>query len=355
MFEDRSYENILDELLSMAPSDIDTRQGSIYYNHAAPVAFMISRYYSEMQITIDLISMDTAEGIYLDEKCKEHAVYRTPALPCYRKAIFTGATVAAGMRFFADGYYFKLIYDEDGQLLLEAEIGGEAPNNIPTGTILVPVNTIPNLTTATIGDIVTPGTETENDDNLRRRLREKIAGPAENGNSQHYKSWCESVNGVGLARIDALWRGDNTVRGIIIGADGIGATESIVSAVQNYVDPGGLGLGEGAANIGAYFTAAAAIDTSIDISFNVQLTEGAMLEQVRAAAAEELTKYLKVTSLSIRDKSDMVIRTSAISNVIYSTQGVVDYTGLTINGGTANIVVPFTHAPKLGVLKIEQI
>lgn len=355
MFEDRSYENILDELLAMAPDDIDTRQGGIYYNHAAPIAFMISRYYTEMQITVDLISMDTAEGIYLDEKCKEHAVYRVPALPCYRKAIFTGATVAAGMRFFADGYYFKLMYDADGQLLLEAEIGGEAPNTIPTGITLVPVNTIPNLTVATLGEIVTPGTEIENDDNLRRRLREKIAGPAENGNSQHYKSWCESVNGVGLARIDALWNGHNTVRGIIVGTDGLGAAESVVTAVQDFVDPGGFGLGEGAANIGAYFTAVAAANANIDISFNVQLAEGSSLQQVIAATTEELTKYFKAVSLETRDKSNMIIRTSAISNVIYSTPGVVDYTGLTINGATANIVVSFTDAPKLGVLKIEQI
>ncbi|WP_206458713.1 baseplate J/gp47 family protein [Anaerovorax sp. IOR16] len=355
MFRDKTYENILDEILEMAPEDIDTRKGGIYYYHVAPVAFMISRYYSELQITIDLISIDTAEGEYLDQKANEHNLERIPAQPSIRNGIFDGTNVAENMRFFANDFYFKLVYNENGQLVLEAEIGGETPNNIPTGTELVPVNTVQGLKSAKLGTVITPGTETETDENLRRRLREKIAGPAENGNAQHYKSWCESVQGVGLARIDSLWNGKNTVKGIIVGADGLGATPTIVDDVQRYVDPGSLGLGEGAANIGAFFTAVSAENTEINISFDVQLSVAANLEDVKNKVSTALIEYFKTVSLESRDKSDMVIRASAISNVIYSTDGVIDYSNLLINGNTANVIVPFTNAPKLGVLTIEQI
>ena len=351
----RSYENILEEMIERAPSDIDVRQGSIYYNHIAPVAFMISRYYSELEITIDLIKIDTAEGIYLEEKAKEHAIYRINASPCVRSGVFFGALLKENLRFFAEDTYFRLIYDQEGNLVLESETLGEKPNNIQTGTTLVPVNTIDGLSSASLGKIIELGTEAESDENLRRRLREKIAGPAENGNAQHYKSWCESVNGVGLARIEPLWNGNNSVRAIILGANGLGAVSNIIEDVQVYVDPGSRGLGEGVANIGAFFTALTAQDTVINISFKVQILSGTNIDIIKENCQKKLIAFFKDVSFSSANNSDMVIRSAAISNVIYETEGVIDYSNLIINNGTTNVIIPFTNAPRLGVLSIEQI
>lgn len=354
MFEDRTFENILNEMLAMAPAGTDTRQGSVFYDMVAPAAFIISRYYSELAISIELTSMDTVEGTYLDEKCKEHAIYRLPATPSIRNATFVGGSVVANQRFFAEQQYFITKYDVDGNLIVVAETPGEVANNIPSGTSLVPVNTISGLTEATLGDIITPGSEAENDENLRRRFREKIAGPATNGNKQHYKSWCESVAGIGLARIDPLWNGANTVRGILIDTEGLPASQSVVDEVQEYIDPGSTGLGEGVANIGAIFTAAAAQEFTIDISFDAQV-EGVSIENVKQSASAEIKAYFKEVVLGSKEKEPMIIRAAAIANVIYDIEGLVDYANLTINGGTANISVPYTHVPVLGVMSVEQI
>lgn len=355
MFEHRTFENILNEMLAMAPTGTDTRQGSIFYDHVAPTAFMISRYYAELDITIELISIDTAEGIYLDEKAKEHGLYRLPATANIRNATFTGVTVAANRRFFAEGQYFVTKHDVDGTIIVVAETPGEAANIIPAGTALVPVNTIQGLTAATLGETITPGSEVENDDNLRRRLREKIAGPAANGNRQHYKTWCEEIAGVKLARIDPLWEGANTVRGILIDTEGLPASQTIVDAVQEYIDPGSTGLGEGVANIGAYFTAVAAQAFSIDVSFDAQLAPGATIEGAVQETADALAAYYKDISLKSMGNTPMFVRVSAIANVIYELESVIDYTNLMINGGTANIIVPFTDVPVLGVVTVGQI
>ena len=355
MFEEKTYENILEEALGAAPKDIDTRQGSIYYNHVAPVAFMISRYYSEMQITIDLIFIDTAEGIYLDEKAKEHGIYRLPAQPNVRSVVFDGVVVSKGVRFFAESLYFKTVLDADDVIVVEAEKAGELPNHIPIGTNLVPVNAIYGLKSAVIGSSIFLGTEMESDENLRRRLREKINGPAENGNRQHYKTWCESVEGVGIARIDPLWNGANTVRGIIIGTDGLGGTEALVEEVQTYIDPMSQGLGNGVANIGAYFTAVRAEEHIISISFKVSLIGGRNLELVIEEIKISLIQQFKDLTLESREKNGVTIRSSSIANVIYDIEGVIDYADLNIDGGTANLFIPFTQVPKLGVLTIEPI
>lgn len=355
MLENKTFENILNEMLAMAPSGTDTRQGSVFYDMVAPTAFIISRYYSELNITIELTSMDTAEGIFLDEKCKEHAVYRLPATPNVRNVSFVGVSVAANRRFFAEGQFFVTKHDDTGNIVVVAEVPGEAANNIPAGTTLVPVNTIPGLTSATLGETITPGSESESDENLRRRLREKIAGPAANGNRQHYKSWCESIPGVGVARIDPLWAGANTVRGILIDTDGLPASQSIVDEVQDFIDPGSTGLGEGVANIGAFFTAMAAQSFVIDVSFDAQLNDGVAIEDVIEEVSVAIRKYFKDISLASRENTPMLIRASAIANVIYELEDIIDYTNLTINGETTNISVPFTHVPVLGVVTVEQI
>ena len=135
------------------------------------------------------------------------------------------------------------------------------------------MNNIEGLISATFGAIYENGSDAEGDEALRNRVIEKIAGPAENGNKQHYKTWCESIDGVGRARIFPLWLGENTVKAVLIDTTGKPCGEAKVQEVQEYIDPAdkgmtatvngktytiGDGLGNGVANIGAHFTAVAA-------------------------------------------------------------------------------------------------
>ena len=41
MFEDRTYENLLEEVLEEAPEDIDTRQCSIFFDYVYAVTIKI--------------------------------------------------------------------------------------------------------------------------------------------------------------------------------------------------------------------------------------------------------------------------------------------------------------------------
>ena len=44
-FEDRTFDNILAEMLAMAPDGVDTRQGSIYYDAIAACALKLANFY----------------------------------------------------------------------------------------------------------------------------------------------------------------------------------------------------------------------------------------------------------------------------------------------------------------------
>ena len=72
--------------------------------------------------------------------------------------------------------------------MLRAEEAGSLDDRVNVGDIVVPVNTIVGLSSATIGDVVTDGVDEESDDNLRQRLVEKITTPSQNGNKRQFKT-----------------------------------------------------------------------------------------------------------------------------------------------------------------------
>ena len=213
MFEDYTYERLLEDVLNSAPEGIDTRQGSIFYDAVSGILLKVAKLYTDLDLVVEMTTVATATDEALDTKAAEYGITRLAATRAKYRAIFDGTTPEVGERFYYDLSYFVLRQDENtGVYYFEAEVAGESGNNIYAGTPAVPVNNIEGLISATFGEIYENGSDAEDDESLRNRVFEKIFGPAENGNKQHYKTWCESIDGVGRARIVPLWNGENTVK-----------------------------------------------------------------------------------------------------------------------------------------------
>lgn len=206
MFEAQTYDKVLEEILSRAPDGIDLRQGSIFYDAVAGIAFKIAKYYADLEQVFEMVFLVTATGDYLTLKAEEYAVYRQAAATAKYRIKYDGELPELGTRFFCSGQYFVLAQDDALGIYIEAEKAGTEANDIPAGTSVVPTDTQRSLTACSIVEELEPGADDEDDESLRKRVQEKIAGPAENGNQQHYKTWCESISGVGRARIVPLGR-----------------------------------------------------------------------------------------------------------------------------------------------------
>ena len=367
MFEAYTYEQLLEDVLAAAPSGIDTRQGSIFRDSVSGILMKIAKLYTDLDLVFELTQLDTAAGEYLDIKSSEYGITRHYATGAKYNVTFTGVTPDTGERFFTNGQYFTL-KEDDNVLYLEAETAGISGNYIQNGTPAVPVNNIQGLTSATFGTILEYGADDETDDALRMRLREKIAMPTENGNKQHYKTWCESFDGIGRARIFPLWNGPNTVKAVLINPIGLPCSDNLVEQLQEYIDPAtkgytatvggktyvvGDGLGEGVANLGAHFTAAAAGETVISVSFSAELVTGQTVDTATEEMTEALTKYLKDLVLTTEESADVVIRLSAIGALIAGLESVIDYSDLEINGGTDNITPGDDNVPIAGEVTIS--
>lgn len=355
MFDDRNYETILTEALAEGKAlGVDVREGSIYYDAVVSTCFQIARFYADLKTAFDLVAVTTAVGEYLDRKGEESNVYRSPATSACYQCLYAGARPATGERFFAEGRYYVLRNSEKHGLSLEAELTGVADNGILAGTPAVPVNNISGLTSSTFGELIEPGVDVENDESYRQRIREKVAGPAENGNRQHYKTWCEEVTGVGRARIIPLFAGANTVLAVITGTDGTPAADAVVERVQDYVDPFplgsavtyegrtivlGPGLGNGVANIGAHFAAISAAALPITVSLKVELASGSTLNDAIEEASKTVTAYLKDLALNTADSEVAIVRLSTVGTLLHALPSVIDYGDLTFNGTASNIEV----------------
>ena len=355
MYEEYTYQSLLESALADAPEGVDIRQGSIYYDAVAGAMMKVARVYADLNMLANFIYIDTCTGEFLDRKAEEHSVVRLPATNAKYYVTFTGTTPELGERFYTNGIYFALGKAADNTLYLESEESGTVANAIYSGTAAIPVNNIDGLTSATFGELFERGVDEEDDESLRARLREKIAGPAENGNLQHYRTWCEEVDGVGRARIIPLWNGPNTVKGIIIDATGKPATTAVIERVQEYIDPDSAGLGEGVANLGAHFTAAAPTELEIDISLSAVLAASATDEEAEAAIEEAVTAYLQDLTMNTADGEDIVVRISAIGALINGLDIITDYSSLTLNSDSENITPTSTQVAVLGEVSVNAV
>ena len=307
MFEDKTYESLLAEALSYAPAGIDTRQGSIYRDALTGPILALAQFYADLDNLISLTRIDTAAEEYLDDKGVEYAVERQAAVCATYAAVIEGTPPNEGEEFIIGDLFFDIFYDDDG-------------------------------------DPIIAGANAQSDDDYRERIQESISGPAENGNKQHYKTWCESVEGVGHAKIVPLWNGPNTVKGIIYAEDGTPASATIIARVQNYIDPDddndgeGDGLGEGVAEIGAHFTAVAPSTLNLTVAATLTLASGYTIEMVQDDLEEAIENYLKNAVIENDDDvTEPIIRYNAIGAIFLDSEGVIDYSNLTLNGGTGNI------------------
>lgn len=371
MFEDYTYEWLLEDVLNRAPEEIDTRPGSIFYDAVSGILIKVAKLYTDIDLIVEMTSVATARDDALDAKAGEYGVVRLAATRAKYRASFTGTMPQVGERFYTDGKYFILKEDtEAGIYYLEAEKAGSDGNEVYSGTPAIPVNNIEGLISATFGEIYENGSDAEDDESLRTRVQEKIAGPAENGNKQHYKTWCESIDGVGRARITPLWNGPNTVKAILIDPEGRPCGQSKVTEVQNYIDPAtkgytatvggkvytvGDGLGEGVANLGAHFTAAGASPLEIDVTFKGELADGTTKEAAEQEAQEAVGEYFKELVLTTGEAADGVVRISAVGAILSGLDNLLDYSELRLNGDTRNITPGEDDVPVVGEVKISEI
>ncbi|HAF97069.1 baseplate J/gp47 family protein [Paenibacillus sp. FSL K6-1566] len=352
MYEDQTYEAILERMLGRVPDGLDKREGSIIFDALAPAAAELAQAYIELSSSMNFKFAATASGEFLDRSIAWSGLTRKQATKARLRGRFIGeqnlpAEVPIGSRFSLDALNYTVIDRLDaGEYMLECETVGKEGNR-RFGTLL-PLEYIEGLVKAELLELLAPGEDTESDEALYDRYREKISRPVTSANRNQYELWAREQAGVGKAKAFPLWDGPGTVKVVLLDNEMRSPAPSIVEAVQQYIDPTMDGMGEGAAPVGSVVTVTGAVEVPVNIEVQVTLLDGAGLDGVQQAIEQGVRQYLKDLAMT-----DPLVRYNRIANVILDIPEVIDYEVLTVNGGTESVLIEPEAVAVLGTVTVR--
>lgn len=345
MFENKTFENILSDMLSYVSdrnSELDTRDGSIIYTALAPIALELETAYHEMDMILEETFLETASKEFLIKHGNQIGLEINYATNGHFKGEFD-VDLEIGSRFNLDKFNYNVIKklsnpNDDNQYYifeLVCETPGEEPNSYLGD--LTPITFVGNLTHAKLTSVLIYGEDEEETEAFRYRLQIHVMEPPVNGNVSQYNEWLDAYDGIGKYKVLPCWNGVNTVKLLILNSNNNAASSELISEVQDYFDPPtsiindtktssdypqGRGMGNGQAPIGSIVTVDTVIEVPIKIVCQVTLNEGYTSP---VGVKEAIDKYLKSIILS---KS--TIAYMPISAEIYNAESVEDIVSLTI-------------------------
>lgn len=346
MFDDMTYENILNDMLSRVPNDVDKREGSIIYDALAPAAYKLAEAYFKLANYVDLFFADTAVGEFLERRTSELGINRRLATKSIRK-IITTKPVDVGTRWGLDGTtYIVTEKISDTEYKAECEQFGTI-GNIYSGTL----DNIDNIldVIAELTDIIIPGQDEETDESLRQRYFSTLVSQAFGGNIADYKQKVNALPGVGGVKVEPVWNGGGTVKLTIIDSDYNKPSTALIDEVQTAVDPEqNQGKGYGIAPIGHVVTVVGVDEMKIDIESEITLQGGYTWEDVKPRIKSAINDYFTELRSAWADSFSLVVRISQIEVRILGITGILDIQNTKLNGLQENIELDPYEIPVLG-------
>ena len=336
IFDDNTFENVLERNLDRIPDEFDKREGSVIYDAIAPMAIEISLLYSYLDFLFKNAFGDTANRYWLIERAKERGIEPYKAT----RSVIIGrfdAKLNIGDRFFIDDIYYtvsKLQKEEKELFFYELICNEEGSIGNIEGGKLTPTRTIRNLNLAEIYKLAILGENEEDTEDFRERYFETIKSIAYGGNIDDYRKKVKAIDGVGLVKVIPVWNGGGTVKLLITDSEFKEPTSELVSKVQEIIDPIPFHQkGVGVAPIGHYVTVVGAKSRKINITCEILKSRDSNLEEIKREIKSDVEEYFKVQrkKWATYEKVDSNIyvendiRLAKITSIVLNVADVIDY------------------------------
>lgn len=348
-YSSMTYEVILQRMLDRIPENMDKREGSIIYDALAPAARELANLYAEFGEIETESYADTASREYLIKRAAERGITPHPATYAVVKGLFTplNIDIPIGSRFNSDNLNYKVISKiQDGQYQLQCESVGTVGNRF--STILIPIDYIEGLETAQINEVLIPGEDEEDTEELRKRYFESFETKAFGGNKTDYVQKTNEIDGVGSTKVTPVWNGGGTVKLTILNSDFEKASSTLIKTVQDIIDPAQDGNGVGLAPIGHIVT----VDTVEEVPINVKATfvfeNGYTFASLKSKIEDAIKDYLLEIRKDWSTTLESLVRIRQIELKILTIEGIIDITNTRINNSTNNITLSQYQIPMFG-------
>lgn len=348
MYEDITYEDILDRMLDRVPDDMDKREGSLIYDALAPAAVEMQLMYMELDVIMKEAFADSASREYLIRRAAERGIKPSPATRAVLKGEFApeNLEIPIGSRFGCGTLNYEVKEKKgDGGYLLECEAEGKAGNT--TFGNLIPIEYIEGLEKAVLTALLVPGTEEEGTESIREKYFASFEGQEFGGNKRDYKKKTLEIPGVGAVKVYPVWNGGGTVKLTILDSEYNKANAYLLSKVQQEIDPSQDGGGTGIAPIGHVVTVDTPEEYAVNVDADAVYDTGYGFETLGTQISEIIDNYLRELREGWQEQA-VVVRKTQIESRILGITGIVDITRIALNGKEENIIMDEGDIPVLG-------
>lgn len=355
MYENITFDLIMERMLERVPSFMDKREGSVIWDALAPAAVELQNLYIQLDVILKETFADTASLFYLKKRAAERGIYQIMATKAILKGEFTPVTleIPIGTRFSCDKLNYVVTEKiEDGIYQLECETAGTEGNR-HLGT-LIPIEYVDGMKTANLTELLIPAEDDEDVESLRERYLNSLNSQAYGGNIVDYMEKVKALQGIGGVKITPIWNGGGTVKITFIDSELNIPTEEMVAMVKNEADPYPYeGLGYGFAPIGHVVTVEGVEGVTVDIVTNITYRDGWDWETAKSYILTAIDNYFDELREQWEGSENLFVRISQIESRILDCEAVLDIENTTLNGVGSNLLLEWNQIPTRGLVNGE--
>ncbi|WP_099469451.1 baseplate J/gp47 family protein [Konateibacter massiliensis] len=354
MFEEKTYEALLEEKLSNVEKKYDKREGSIIYDALAPNSAEMAMMYIQLEWMFQQMFGDTADREYLIKIAKDtRGLEPFPATNAVLKGNFNCA-VPIGSRFSLEklNYVVTEVMDNtEHTYMLKCETPG-IEGNKHFGT-MIPIQYISGLTTCELSDILIPGEDEEETETFRKRWRASFDATAFGGNRADYTEKIKAIPGVGGCK---CYRATNEagelvgghVKCVIIASDYTVPSLELIEKVQGEIDPTQDMEGYGLAPVGHVAHIQAVSGEIINIDCTIIYEDGYSFEDIKSQIEAAVDNYFFTLLQAWEGSPSLVVSIRRIEAAILDVNGVQDIADTKLNGAAGSVTLGVDTIPVRG-------
>lgn len=395
MYEDITYEKILDRMLARVPDRFDKREGSVIWDTHSPTAIELQILYIELDRILREAYGDTASREFLILRCRERGIIPHEATKAVLKGVFVPADIDVSGQRFNIGALNYAVGEKiaDGEYRVVCETAGKTGNQFLGA--MTPMEYIKGLKTAELTEILIPGEDEEETEELRQRYFASFDENAFGGNRADYLEKTNAIPGVGRTKVTRIWNsgisptdmipkesverwyndsrdtfgeevqiwldavfhaakqkklttGGTVLLTIINSEFGI-ASDTLVQTVQTIMDPEeNAGEGYGFAPIGHVVKVESAAAREVCVRADITFDTGYGWENLQNSIEEAVSAYLLELRKAWADAPGLIVRVSQIENRILGITGILDIRDTCLNGLSQNLILEKYEIPVFG-------
>lgn len=237
MYEDQTYDIILERMMNRVSDKIDKRPSSPVYDLHSSTAIEFQILYIELEYLIKNSYGDTAAREFLILLAKDRGLSPEPATKAILQGEFTPTNIDVTGKRFNIGEINYVVTEQitPGTYKVQCETEGVIGNQYLGD--MIPMEYIDGLQTASLTSVLIPGEDEEDTEVFRQRYFDSFNEQSFGGNHADYMAKVKSIEGVGSCKVKRVWNGDIRPADMIVSTVVKNWYESIISTVPAAVKP----------------------------------------------------------------------------------------------------------------------